>query len=70
VCCGLSRASGRGGRGDDDAAGEADEREVVAGLVLQVGERGVVAGVANVESDLVDAGPEGGEAAAVLTAGR
>ena len=44
---------------DDDAAGEAGEREAVAGFVLQVGERGVVAGVAKVESDLVDAGPEG-----------
>ena len=30
-----------------------------AGFVLQVGERGVVAGVAEVQSDLVETGPEG-----------
>jgi hypothetical protein len=56
----FPRASGRVGRGDDDAAGEAGEREAVAGLVLQIGEGGVAAGVAKVESDLIDAGPEGG----------
>ena len=46
------------GRGEGDAVEEAGHREAVTGFVLEVGEQGVAAGIAEVDRDLVDAGPQ------------
>jgi hypothetical protein len=51
----IFRAAGSG-RGDGDAVHWIGDREAVPGLVLVVGEQGVVAGIAEVEGDLVYAG--------------
>ena len=46
----------RSGCGDGDPVHEVCHGEPVPGLVLQVGEQGVVAGIAEIEGGLVDAG--------------
>jgi hypothetical protein len=46
------------GRRDDDPAGEAGQGQAVPGFGLQVGEQGVIAGIAEVEGHPVDAGPQ------------
>ena len=47
-----------GGRGDDDPVDEIGHGQAVPCLILQVGEQDVAAGIAEVEGDPVDAGPQ------------